>query len=550
MATPVYVASGTVASSTGTLTPSLPVGWQPNDIFLLFIETANQVVTVPSGWAQVTGSPQGIGSAGSNTSTRLTVLWRRATTTETAPTLADPGDHILAFIAAYRGCRVSGNPWNITSTVADSAINTTLTIPGATTTAADCLIVIAAALHLDNNSNSFVSWTNSGLTNIIERGDIGTTSGNDGSLGLAEGTRAVAGTYPSTSVSLSQATAKGAMTIALLPVQSYILTADPGSALLTGTSTNVKAAYRVVAAPGSTFSTGTGVAVRAIRVASVSPGAMASAGLSAMLKTSRKLSVAPGSTVMTGTSVLVRATRYLGVSAGQYASSGTAAIFQVHRRLIISPGSASLTGSSTRLYPTHHFIVDPGAFSWTGSHVDFAVAKGAQLVRIVNQVPRPHARLYGVLALADHDVFELPGPNPGLFIPLAHPDPDQVIGINTVVCRIHILTSPIPGLYATVLFLLRASDFSPIGGAATDVIDPTTRTVDTISLLSDREFHWVPNFYALEPGDSMYAVYRTFWSGDRGAPPPIPMSNQIPYFHAKLDLLYNYVKLDLNGDPI
>ena len=62
-APPTFVAAGTVASGTGTITPALPAGLQANDILLLFVETANQAISITNQnggtWTQVTGSPQG-----------------------------------------------------------------------------------------------------------------------------------------------------------------------------------------------------------------------------------------------------------------------------------------------------------------------------------------------------------------------------------------------------------------------------------------------------------------------------------------------------------
>ena len=49
-------------------TPALPSGLQTNDILLLFLETANQTISVSNQnggtWTQVTNSPQGTGTAG------------------------------------------------------------------------------------------------------------------------------------------------------------------------------------------------------------------------------------------------------------------------------------------------------------------------------------------------------------------------------------------------------------------------------------------------------------------------------------------------------
>ena len=78
---PTYVAAGAVASGTGAISPALPSGIQTNDILLLFLETANQTISISNQnggtWTQVTNSPQGTGTGGSSGSTALTVFWSR-----------------------------------------------------------------------------------------------------------------------------------------------------------------------------------------------------------------------------------------------------------------------------------------------------------------------------------------------------------------------------------------------------------------------------------------------------------------------------------------
>lgn len=91
MALPTYVASGAIADLTGPGTVALPAGIQVNDILVLEIETANQVVTITNqnggAWTEVTDSPQGTGTAGGTTATRLTVFWSRYNGTQGAPTI-------------------------------------------------------------------------------------------------------------------------------------------------------------------------------------------------------------------------------------------------------------------------------------------------------------------------------------------------------------------------------------------------------------------------------------------------------------------------------
>jgi len=75
-----YQAAGTAAAATNNITVAWPTH-QIGDIGLLIVETANQAVTLstPAGFVEVTNSPQGTGTAGGTTATRLSVFWARAT---------------------------------------------------------------------------------------------------------------------------------------------------------------------------------------------------------------------------------------------------------------------------------------------------------------------------------------------------------------------------------------------------------------------------------------------------------------------------------------
>jgi hypothetical protein len=106
MPMPSLVYQGTAAvSGTGAISVTRPTGiLQAGDVELLFIETAIQAVTAPSGWSQAPGSPLGVGTAGATTATRLTILWRYSAGETTAISIADPGDHIIAYYMAFRDC--------------------------------------------------------------------------------------------------------------------------------------------------------------------------------------------------------------------------------------------------------------------------------------------------------------------------------------------------------------------------------------------------------------------------------------------------------------
>ena len=241
MALPTFVAAGASSGSLAAITPVLPAGIAVNDILLLFVETANQTVTIADQnggvWAAVPNSPQSYndadGDTNGNYNVRLTVFWSRYNGTQGSPTTSDSGDHNSGRILAFRGVKTTGNPWNVTSGGAALVSDGNAIIPGAATTVNDCLIVLAVADNADTVSTRYVSFSNAALANIVERADGGTAEGNGGGLGIATGEKAVAGAYGNTIADTSLTSASFAMmSIALEPSTAPVIRPTPSSLLL------------------------------------------------------------------------------------------------------------------------------------------------------------------------------------------------------------------------------------------------------------------------------------------------------------------------------
>ncbi len=220
---PTFVAAGAVAYGTGAITPALPSGIATNDILLLFLETANQTISISNqnggAWSQVTNSPQGTGTGGSSGSTALTVFWSRYNGSQGAPTTSSSGNHQIGRMIAIRGATTSGNPWDVTAGGVDATASTTATIPGATTTVANTLVVVAVGTGLpsSNGTSNFSAWTNSNLSSLTERTDNTRNAGVGGGLGSATGGKATAGAYGNTTVTLAASAKKAMMSIAIKP---------------------------------------------------------------------------------------------------------------------------------------------------------------------------------------------------------------------------------------------------------------------------------------------------------------------------------------------
>ena len=216
-----YVAAGAVAGNAAAITPALPAGILTNDILLLSLETANQVISIatPNGgtWTEVTNSPQGTGTTALGT--RLTVFWSRYNGTQTAPITSDSGNHQIGRIIAIRGAIASGNPWDVTAGSVESTSDTSGAIPGATTTVGNILVVAAIATDLPDATGTanFSAWANSNLTNVNERTDDTDNAGNGGGLGIATGVKVTAGAYGDTTVTVGTSAVKGMMSIAIKP---------------------------------------------------------------------------------------------------------------------------------------------------------------------------------------------------------------------------------------------------------------------------------------------------------------------------------------------
>lgn len=212
---PTFVASGALSESTVTITPVLPAGILADDILLAFFSTANEAVTIPTPnggtWTQVTNSPQGSGVAG-GAGSRLTVFWSRYNGVQGNPTTNDPGNHIGGRISAFRGCITAGNPFNISSGAAGSTA--AITVPGATTTVADCLVVMA--LTTGDSSDVLGAPANASFAGIVSLFNSAIGSGNTSRMRVSTGEDAVAGLYGSTT-STTDGDDWGGMTIALQP---------------------------------------------------------------------------------------------------------------------------------------------------------------------------------------------------------------------------------------------------------------------------------------------------------------------------------------------
>jgi hypothetical protein len=226
MAFPTFKAAGTFTASIDAITPPYPTAPNApvaNDIAILVCESENQAISLSNAQGFVEIGDQAIKSAGTpavNPASRLAVFWKRCVGSDTAPTVADSGDHTTGRIYLFAGVKTSGDPWDVYAEGNDGgASDQSGVIPGATTTVAECLVFLICTSSLNNTvTTEFTSWANASLGSLTERGDNTNTAGLGGGHGAATGTKATAGTYNGTTVWLAGgASFKGAMSIALAP---------------------------------------------------------------------------------------------------------------------------------------------------------------------------------------------------------------------------------------------------------------------------------------------------------------------------------------------
>jgi hypothetical protein len=203
MPMPTVVGVGTAVNGTGAITPGYPAAYTAiaDDIAITYIETNSETVTAPTNWAQAASA-----SVTSGTTTRLTAFWRRLTAGEAAPAYSSVANHKVGRMIVVRGVRTAGNPFSIAPASTELVADTTVSIPGMTTSNPDCLILYAFGTGQDIISSAGATgWANASLANVTERMDDWTDAGTGGGFAMASGEKAVAGLTGSMAATLSLA---------------------------------------------------------------------------------------------------------------------------------------------------------------------------------------------------------------------------------------------------------------------------------------------------------------------------------------------------------
>lgn len=239
-----YVNKGSFASGTGALTVGVPSGYTEGNFFLLMVESANQAITTPTNWTQVSNSPQYTGIAATAGAVRLAVFYKWVTSSESSVSVADSGNHTTAIISEWSGVNTV-SPIDTTAGRVDSTATASISCPGVTTTTSNVMIVNVIGLDKDEeDTDTITSWANASLASITEGHDQTVTSGVGGGIAFAYGIKTSSGTVSATTGTGDSSTRHAYVTVALYPAPEIIT----GTATITGSESTTATAFLGVSA--------------------------------------------------------------------------------------------------------------------------------------------------------------------------------------------------------------------------------------------------------------------------------------------------------------
>ncbi len=217
---------GTAFSSTAAPTATLPPVVAQDDILILVLQSSQQALATPAGYAQL-GPQNGIGRAAAAGSTRLGIFWKRAGASESAPTIADSGDHTYGVMFTVRGCPTTGDPFRMIGQAWKFTASSAGTAESGATSVRNALVVNIFAHAIDSASAQGTSPTNASLSSVTEVFDGATTDGTGGGIYIMSGVAAEAGDVAASTVTWGSSTVDVSTTLAFVPDDSFLVSRSP-----------------------------------------------------------------------------------------------------------------------------------------------------------------------------------------------------------------------------------------------------------------------------------------------------------------------------------
>lgn len=146
-----------------------PTGHMADDIGIITLETANEdLISMPSGWDHVPGSPFGVNTPGSTSATKVIAIWKRATSSAEADVvITDVGNHIIGRMFGFRNALQTGSPFDANFSQASvSTPNINASVTTYNITALDALVVSITSNGTDTGVDQGSGWSNANLWNF------------------------------------------------------------------------------------------------------------------------------------------------------------------------------------------------------------------------------------------------------------------------------------------------------------------------------------------------------------------------------------------------
>lgn len=193
----------------------MPADIVSGDLLYLLVETANEDVVTSGDWTAITN--QGTGTGGAADATRISIFFHvyAGVAPDTTVSCGGTSNHHMGAIVAFRG--VGGGA---AAGAVDTTADTSVEYPSVTTTVDNSLILLIEAHALPDLNSLGVEisgHTNANLTGITEVLDYNSAAGNGGGISVASGVMATAGATGTSTATLTTATKKGIITLALAP---------------------------------------------------------------------------------------------------------------------------------------------------------------------------------------------------------------------------------------------------------------------------------------------------------------------------------------------